>query len=101
MPEAQVMHNETIHKDERWKLVGFQGSNPVTDFRGMGLLSLQCLLYISKYYPTKVREMIDRTYPLCCSAINIASFVVSLLCAESKTLTVSVPVFGKQLFISF
>ena len=30
---------------KQWQEIGFQGNNPATDFRGMGLLGLQCLLY--------------------------------------------------------
>jgi hypothetical protein len=32
-----------------WGIVGFQGKDPSTDFRGMGLLGLEQLLYFSKY----------------------------------------------------
>lgn len=30
---------------KQWQDIGFQGDNPATDFRGMGVLSLRCLLY--------------------------------------------------------
>ena len=30
---------------KQWQDVGFQGNNPATDFRGMGLLGLRCLVY--------------------------------------------------------
>ena len=30
---------------KQWQELGFQGDNPATDFRGMGLLGLQCLVY--------------------------------------------------------
>ena len=30
---------------KQWQDIGFQGNNPATDFRGMGVLGLRCLLY--------------------------------------------------------
>ena len=30
-------------KDRRWKILGFQGTNPITDLRGAGLLPLSCI----------------------------------------------------------
>ena len=30
---------------KQWQDIGFQGNNPATDFRGMGILSLHCMLY--------------------------------------------------------
>ena len=30
---------------KQWTDIGFQGSDPATDFRGMGILSLACMLY--------------------------------------------------------
>lgn len=32
-----------ITKD--WQRIGFQGTDPATDFRGMGMLGLRCLQY--------------------------------------------------------
>ncbi|CAF5026447.1 unnamed protein product, partial [Rotaria sp. Silwood1] len=33
---------------KRWTKIGFQGPNPLTDFRGMGLLGLQSIEYLSR-----------------------------------------------------
>lgn len=33
-------------KNEKWREIGFQGKNPATDFRGMGLLGLINLVYL-------------------------------------------------------
>ena len=40
---------------EDWGDVGFQGLDPTTDFRGLGLLGLQQLVYFSKTYPEDAR----------------------------------------------
>ncbi len=31
---------------KQWQDIGFQGNDPATDFRGMGLLGLTCLQYL-------------------------------------------------------
>ena len=41
MPGTQL--KERISK--QWQDLGFQGNNPATDFRGMGILGLKCMLY--------------------------------------------------------
>lgn len=37
-------------KNRKWRELGFQGDDPSTDFRGMGMLALNCLKYIFKNY---------------------------------------------------
>ena len=39
---------------EAWKLLGFQGTDPSTDFRGMGLVGLQHLLYFANHDSTSL-----------------------------------------------
>ena len=41
---------------EQWKDMGFQGTDPATDFRGMGLLGLEQLIYFAERYPGMVRS---------------------------------------------
>lgn len=36
-------------RTSRWGEIGFQGKNPATDFRGMGLLSLKNLVYLMEH----------------------------------------------------
>ncbi|THG05782.1 hypothetical protein TEA_007630 [Camellia sinensis var. sinensis] len=38
-------------KSELWKEMGWQGSDPSTDFRGGGYISLENLIYFAKTYP--------------------------------------------------
>lgn len=40
-----VGHKLEARISKQWQDLGFQGNNPATDFRGMGMLGLQCLLY--------------------------------------------------------
>ena len=69
--------------DRDWGEVGFQGKDPCTDFRGMGVLGLQQLVCLSKEeYAISILEDADhprRYYPFACTGINISSFIVELL----------------------
>jgi ELMO domain-containing protein len=42
-----------------WKEIGFQNKNPRTDFRGGGVLSLQCLKYFVKKQPDLFKDMLS------------------------------------------
>eukprot|EP01041_Mallomonas_annulata_P007428 gene7428-15184_t len=70
---------------EEWGELGFQGKDPSTDFRGMGVLGLYQLVYFSEYHYTKAQTVllssnhIRRYYPFAATGINITSFVLDLL----------------------
>lgn len=44
-----MMSGETLsaRKTRQWQELGFQGTDPATDFRGAGLLALETLLYVN------------------------------------------------------
>lgn len=42
---------------KQWTEIGFQGDDPMTDFRGMGILGLENLLYFSTNH-TKIARLI-------------------------------------------
>jgi ELMO domain-containing protein len=69
--------------DRDWGEVGFQGKDPCTDFRGMGIFGLKQLVALSKEeYAISMLEDADhprRFYPFACTGINISSFIVDLL----------------------
>ena len=48
--------------------------DPATDFRGGGILSLQCLCFFAKNYTTEVRRILNegREYPFAVAGINIS-----------------------------
>ena len=67
-------------KDRRtsqWVLLGFQGRDPATDFRGMGILGLYLLLFFAKNFPQQTRNILgsERTYPFAITGINLAHFI--------------------------
>ncbi|GMT03990.1 hypothetical protein PENTCL1PPCAC_26164, partial [Pristionchus entomophagus] len=45
-------------KSKRWGEIGFQGSDPSTDFRGMGVLSLHQLIYFIQKEPDTTRAIL-------------------------------------------
>lgn len=46
---------EVVRVSPAWKRMGFQREDPVTDFRGGGVLALRCLVYFAKNYTRQVR----------------------------------------------
>ena len=66
-----------------WIRIGFQGPDPATDFRGMGVLGLQNLVYFGEHYPDVFARLVTaqrkRDYPLACAGINVTSMLLELL----------------------
>ena len=72
-------------RDERWKLLGFQDDDPRSDFRGGGLLSLKCLIWMTKMDAPRVAHLIresngegtegtlrpEQWYPFAVAVINV------------------------------
>ncbi|KAF2346543.1 ELMO domain [Trinorchestia longiramus] len=46
---------------KQWQEIGFQGDDPCTDFRGMGLLSLENLLYFAETHESAARHVLSRS----------------------------------------
>ena len=70
---------------EEWGELGFQGNDPSTDFRGMGLLGLLQLEYFASNRMTDAKKVLGdsmhprRYYPFSATGINITAFVMELL----------------------
>eukprot|EP01117_Protostelium_nocturnum_P019290 TRINITY_DN8328_c0_g1_i1.p1 TRINITY_DN8328_c0_g1~~TRINITY_DN8328_c0_g1_i1.p1 ORF type:complete len:332 (-),score=87.00 TRINITY_DN8328_c0_g1_i1:46-1041(-) len=73
-----------------WGDIGFQGKDPATDFRAMGVLGLDQLLYFALHHPeTAANTLRDssspkNSYPFAITGINITAFLLKLL--EEKKL---------------
>ena len=70
---------------DHWKEMGFQGQDPATDFRGMGLLGLHNLLYIAEKHPVIFRRIVkeqssrdDNDFPVAVTGISITQLLFSL-----------------------
>ncbi|TMW64276.1 hypothetical protein Poli38472_012898 [Pythium oligandrum] len=70
---------------KEWGEIGFQGTDPMSDFRSMGVLSLVQLNYFSAKYPVEAQKALvesnhpTRWYPFSVTGINITHFVVELI----------------------
>lgn len=68
----------------RWSHIGFQGEDPGTDFRGMGLLGLEQLEYLSRRSKYLALDLLssslnlDCEYPFAIVGINITYNLVNL-----------------------
>ncbi|KAF7987687.1 hypothetical protein HCN44_003550 [Aphidius gifuensis] len=70
---------------KQWQDIGFQGDDPKTDFRGMGLLGLENLVFFAEEYPTAASHALLHSvhpkygYAYAIVGINITSMALRLL----------------------
>jgi len=70
---------------KQWSDIGFQGKDPSTDFRGMGLLSLENLVFFVTVYTDHARNILSHSlhpvhgYPFAAVGINITHLALGLL----------------------
>ncbi|KAI9136248.1 ELMO/CED-12 family-domain-containing protein [Paraphysoderma sedebokerense] len=95
---------------EQWIKIGFQGRDPATDFRGMGVLSLDDLIYFAKTYPTVCSAVLESSrHPICWYSfalvgINITAFTLQLIRTRRLQywlFTYNVDKVGKDLYHEF
>lgn len=76
--------NKSEIVSNRWSHVGFQGEDPGTDFRGMGILGLIQLEYLSRKPQQLARDLLSRSlnekhsYPYAIVGINITYSLLNL-----------------------
>ncbi|KAK6024612.1 ELMO/CED-12 family protein, partial [Ostertagia ostertagi] len=78
--------SECPRKGNHWQVVGFQGSDPATDFRGTGILGLIQLYCMAKDLPEgKLAEIVNLSrqephdFPLAVVGINITAILITRL----------------------
>ncbi|CAH8573651.1 ELMO domain-containing protein 1 [Schistosoma haematobium] len=70
---------------EKWTLLGFQTENPETDFRGMGILSLENLVYFAESHTKLARSMLsashrpNKWYPFAVTGIHLTKLSYNLM----------------------
>ncbi|XP_023328484.1 ELMO domain-containing protein 2 [Eurytemora carolleeae] len=47
---------------KQWQVIGFQGDDPKTDFRGMGMLGLQNLIYFAREYSSAAKHILSHSH---------------------------------------
>nr|BAC29561.1 unnamed protein product [Mus musculus] len=75
----------TARISKQWADIGFQGDDPKTDFRGMGILGLINLVYFSENYTSEAHQILSRSnhpklgYSYAIVGINLTEMAYSLL----------------------
>ncbi|XP_024947079.1 ELMO domain-containing protein 2 [Cephus cinctus] len=75
----------TSRVSKQWQHIGFQGDDPKTDFRGMGILGLSNLIYFAQEYSGTVKQVLLHSlhprygYPFAIVGINLTSMALRLL----------------------
>ncbi|XP_061686143.1 ELMO domain-containing protein 2 [Syngnathoides biaculeatus] len=81
MPSVELESRVT----KQWGDIGFQGDDPKTDFRGMGMLGLVNLLFFSEHYTQEARLVLSHAnhpklgYSYAIVGINLTEMTYSLL----------------------
>lgn len=83
----RLMPNDPLEArvTKQWQEIGFQGDDPKTDFRGMGMLGLENLLYFATEYEGPARHVLSHSYhPIhgyayAIVGINLTSMAYNLL----------------------
>ncbi|KAL9420076.1 hypothetical protein AB3S75_037787 [Citrus x aurantiifolia] len=78
-------------KSELWKEMGWQGTDPSTDFRGGGFISLENLIFFAKKYPDSFHRLLHKQdgtraeweYPFAVAGINISFMLIQMLDLQS------------------
>ncbi|XP_075254152.1 ELMO domain-containing protein 2-like [Convolutriloba macropyga] len=70
-------------KGEHWKTLGFQGDDPVTDLRGMGMLGLSNLVYFATNHPESAKQLLIRSHnPTIGCSVAITGIDLTNLCYQ-------------------
>ncbi|CAG9533807.1 unnamed protein product [Cercopithifilaria johnstoni] len=70
---------------DQWMKIGFQGHDPSTDFRGMGILSLEQLIFLAQYDVAHAQSILSLSnhplygFPMAVTGINLTALVKRLL----------------------
>ncbi|KAG8089195.1 hypothetical protein GUJ93_ZPchr0011g28673 [Zizania palustris] len=78
-------------KSAQWKEMGWQNSDPATDFRAGGFMSLENLIYFARNYPDSFHSLLHKAdgkraeweYPFAVAGVNISYMLVQMLDLQS------------------
>jgi hypothetical protein len=68
-----------------WKDIGFQGKDPATDFRGVGVFGLWNLVFFAETYPKRYKRLLDKArttsgaYPFVIAGLNVTMMLFEIL----------------------
>ncbi|KPI89731.1 hypothetical protein ABL78_1111 [Leptomonas seymouri] len=78
-PESMKFSPEVHCVNERWKEMGFQGTDPSTDFRGAGLFGLTQLVYLVEKHSDQWNAMLSPDFMTAAAGINVSLRLMTLL----------------------
>eukprot|EP00053_Salpingoeca_punica_P026433 m.20542 g.20542 ORF g.20542 m.20542 type:complete len:324 (+) comp8740_c0_seq1:196-1167(+) len=86
---------------DQWTEIGFQGRDPATDFRGMGVLSLKNIVYFARHFPEDVARVMRPAndpfaYPFAAAGINLTAHLFQLLKEHTELLSMIFPGEGED-----
>ncbi|KAL6642186.1 hypothetical protein ACP70R_020367 [Stipagrostis hirtigluma subsp. patula] len=92
-------------KSELWKEMGWQNSDPATDFRAGGFMSLENLIYFARNYPDSFHRLLHKAdgkraeweYPFAVAGVNISYMLVQMLDLQSGNIRTKAGVHFVQL----
>lgn len=88
-PSSQSQSEIPSIPDKKWQELGFQGQDPSTDFRGMGLLGLDQLLAFTQISPKSAHNLWQQSnlgsawFTFATVGINITALLYGLLVSRS------------------
>ncbi|KAM3728065.1 ELMO domain-containing protein [Dirofilaria immitis] len=74
---------------DQWQKIGFQGHDPATDFRGMGVLSLEQLIFLAQYDVAHAQSILSLSnhplygFPMAITGINLTALIRRLLHSDA------------------
>jgi len=82
-------------KSDLWKEMGWQNSDPATDFRAGGFMSLENLIYFARNYPDSFHKLLHKAdgeraeweYPFAVAGVNISYMLVQMLDLQSGNMS--------------
>lgn len=91
--------SQTTYISDRWVDLGFQSDDPSRDFRGGGVLSLACLVYMAESAPDVFHRLMAKTdgvrsdyeYPFAASCISVVFSLIGTSFMNALTLPVTAP----------
>jgi len=83
-------NKQGIRKSAEWKALGFQGTDPASDFRGSGIFGLNSLIYFATNYAHAFTKMLQQSededcYPFAIAGLNVTMLIFELLGWGFKT----------------
>ncbi|KAG2622798.1 ELMO domain-containing protein C-like [Panicum virgatum] len=92
-------------KSDLWKEMGWQNSDPSTDFRAGGFMSLENLIYFARNYPDSFHRLLHKAegkrakweYPFAAGGVNISYMLVQMLDLQSGKISTKAGVHFVQL----